>query len=351
MPIAAPARRAQALRGASHDRITDPDQRRRPGCPPEAPPRCTSRQERPGGASRCRCEHGSARRRPDALDRSRSGSGDRRERSSDPAGDDVPARLLPGDLDTVRRERIERLGLDQRQLVAAAAPRERPAFGRSGRPEGRYPRPPPLSRTRTSGASAAGATSNPATTPLARQAHRTVREASRPSWKGATTTASASEPPPASSAGGIEHRSGGDAEHEHRIAVAARRSRQRSSTRARRTTPGRRSARGRGCGPRATGARRPPGRRPASGARRLRARAPRRGSERTRFGADHAEQRTPTSCGVVPEPTASVTLPHRGHVHDAVSRMQGLVRRRAGDPRAAARRRPPRGDRRRQTSP
>ena len=43
----------------------------------------------------------------------------------DPAGDDVAAGLLPGDLDAVRRERVERLGLDQRQLVAAAGAGER----------------------------------------------------------------------------------------------------------------------------------------------------------------------------------------------------------------------------------
>ena len=43
----------------------------------------------------------------------------------DPAGDDVSACLFPGDLHPVGSERLERLRLDQRQLVAAACPRER----------------------------------------------------------------------------------------------------------------------------------------------------------------------------------------------------------------------------------
>ena len=48
-----------------------------------------------------------------------------------------------------------------------------------------------------------------------------------------------------------------------------------------------------------------------------------------------------------PQPSGSVTFPRHGHVHDAVPRVQGVVRRRAGDPGAPARGRSQRGVRRR----
>lgn len=43
----------------------------------------------------------------------------------DAAGDDVPTGILPCDLDAGRRECVERLDLDQRQLIAATGSRER----------------------------------------------------------------------------------------------------------------------------------------------------------------------------------------------------------------------------------
>src|SRR4051812_4046700 len=44
---------------------------------------------------------------------------------ADAARDDVPACLLPGDLDTFRAECLQRLGLDERQLVPSSVARER----------------------------------------------------------------------------------------------------------------------------------------------------------------------------------------------------------------------------------
>ena len=85
----------------------------------------------------------------------------------DAAGDDVATRLLPGDLDPIGGERLERLRLDQRQLVAAAAARERALAAEVAVAL------EPASRDRlgdvdtSERASAAGATSSPATTPPA----------------------------------------------------------------------------------------------------------------------------------------------------------------------------------------
>ena len=264
----------------------------------------------------------------------------------DPARDDVPPRLFPRHRDTVRRERLDCLGLDQRQLVAAAAPRERAGALPVAVAAEPLPATASASRTRTSGASAAGATSNPATTPpshrLTVRAGRIETELERRHHDAFDAT----EPPLREQPRRVEHRPGGRAEHEHRIALSVAPDRGRDPVaRATRTTPGRRSGRARGCAPRATGARRRPGRRPASEARPPRARARRRGSEGIPVRSRSWEQRTPSTRRVAAEPTTSVTLPQRGHLHDAVSRMQGLVRRRAGDPRAAARRRPHAGRR------
>ena len=89
-----------------------------------SPPRCARPRSVPGGASRCRCEHGSARRRPTHS------TGPIRKRRPTSAFNAIPR------VTTFRRasshvtstpsacERLERLRLDQGQLVAAAASRE-----------------------------------------------------------------------------------------------------------------------------------------------------------------------------------------------------------------------------------
>ena len=153
-----------------------------------SPPRCTSPASTPGGASRCRCEHGSARRRPTHS------TAPTRKRRPTRAFSSIPRvttfrRASSHAISTpVGRERVERLRLDQRQLVAAAAAGERAGCRpRSGRPEAasrRRPRPrrPARAAPRPPGRAAVPRRHRPR-----RPARRTAATASSPSWNGATS--------------------------------------------------------------------------------------------------------------------------------------------------------------------
>jgi hypothetical protein len=104
------------------------------------PPRWTSGRRSPGRASFSRWAHGSASRRPTHSTGAIRNRRPTRPLREIPTGDDVAARLLPGELGLV-----EHLGLDECELVPAAGSAEGSATVRvavAGRvPDRRAPRP------------------------------------------------------------------------------------------------------------------------------------------------------------------------------------------------------------------
>ena len=284
--------------------------------------------------------------------RPRSGTGDRRGVQPDAAGDDVATRLLPGDLDPIGGERLERLRLDQRQLVAAAATRERAATVEVAvalEPAARDG----LGEEDAFERSLRGRCYEQSRDDAARLGGRPYGEAtSRPSWNGAITTPSTSEPPRGSSPAGSS--SGPDGTPNIRTTSRC----PSGVVTAAIQCPGHANEAGSSIG---TSPRFRPAShwrqktfespRPAPAAARARLRAPARGTSKSRVPSRSSEHNTRR---VAPPPASSppsVTFPRHGHLHDAVSRVQALVRRRAGDPRAAARRRAHPGGRACRTSP
>ena len=240
-----------------HDRVANPDR----SAPEDVGAQAAPTNERPQNARGRERLQVRARLRetaPDAFDFADPEPPVDERVEADPAGDDVPPRLFPGDLDPVRAHRVERLGLDERQLVAASRAGERPRAGIAYRsPRRPLPATARASSTRTSAAVAAGATRSAATAPFASGAAPYGEEGARPRSNGAIATASTIESLPTKHPRQIEHGAGGRTEHEHGVAPTVRTdSRSRSSIRATRTSPDRRPARGRGSARQASGARR-----------------------------------------------------------------------------------------------
>ena len=120
MPLAA---RLVVSFAERHDRVANPD---RPAAE-DVRAQTASTNECPQHARRRERLQVRARLReapPDAFDLADPEPPVDERVEADPAGDDVPSRLLPGDLDPIRAHGVERLGLDERQLVAASRPGE-----------------------------------------------------------------------------------------------------------------------------------------------------------------------------------------------------------------------------------
>ena len=197
-----------------------PESCRSRGCRPATRPDARARARMPGWRQPLEVRARLGETPADALDLPDQEAAADEGVQPDAAGDDVAARLFPGDLDPLGSERLERLRLDQRQLVAAACARERSLTAEvpvALEPTSRD-RPSYLDATERPFGRRRDQEAGDETARLGRLAvrHRYVEtELERRDHDALDEGASAREQP-----GGIQQRPGRNAEHEDGVAVA-----------------------------------------------------------------------------------------------------------------------------------